>query len=276
VSKIISDQGNDATGNHSVIFEGVNIATLTEGIIAQHTRGGIYFDGAAYQHITPLTIGLDYGTFTNSYSTLAFPNVNISQQNNRLSLSCGCYAEKGKLCEHQAIVLNAILKQDEFRIFFDEKLRQEKFKKFAADYGLQYERDLDRFFKLEYSNKHAVISPRQASLMPVTRESLHALNEIIVPVAAPGKLPAEEDEKKVFVVLKEHKYYKYLFIELYQAQTTKEGKIKNPLTLVAPLDFIWETEDARQLKFYSGINKFQNHLNAKKNRSGHHSSPGDC
>ncbi|OKS86915.1 DEAD/DEAH box helicase [Mucilaginibacter polytrichastri] len=266
MSKIISDQG-DTTGNHSVIFEGVSIATLTEAIIAQHIRIGIYFDDRAYQHIIPSIIGLDYGTFTNQYSTIAFPPVSISQQNNRMSLSCGCNAGKGKLCEHQAEVLNAILKRDELRIFFDDVLRHDKIRKFAADYGLQHERDPDSFFQLEYSNKRTLITPRQASLMPVTRESLHALNEMIVPIAAPGKLPAEEDEQKVFVVLKEHKYYKYLFIELYKAQVTKEGKIKNPLTTVAPLDFIWETEDAQQLKFYSGINKFQNHLNAKKSEA---------
>jgi SNF2 family DNA or RNA helicase len=266
VSKIISDRGDDA-GNHSVIFEGVNVNTLTEDIIAQHTWAGIYADDKAYLHITPKKLELNYGVFTNQYATAGFPPVTITQQDNHISLSCSCYAEKGRLCEHQALTLQAILKRNDFRLFFDNKLRHNKLREFAADYGLQHEQDPDSFFKIEYNNRSVEISPRQASIMPVTRESLQALNQIILPLAEPVKPEAEEDGKKTFVVFKEHKYYKYLFMELYQAQTSKEGKIKNPLTQVAPLDFIWETEDAQQLRFYSGINKFQNHLNAKKSEA---------
>lgn len=263
MSKIISDQG-DTAGNHSVIFEGVTIETLSETVIAQHAPADIYTENKAYQYIIPVKLGLNYGVFIKQYSTIAFTQVSVSQQDDYISLSCACHAEEGRLCEHQAQVLNVIVKRNELRMFFDEKCRHEKLRKFAADYGLQNERDLDSFFKIEFDNKKLVIAPRQSSLMPVTRESLHALNELITPVTEPTILPAEEGNKKVIVVLKEHKYYKYLFIELYQAQTTKEGKIKNPLTQVSPLDFIWETEDARQVKFYTGISKFQNHLNAKK------------
>ncbi|MEO6979796.1 MAG: DEAD/DEAH box helicase, partial [Mucilaginibacter sp.] len=52
-----------------------------------------------------------------------------------------------------------------------------------------------------------------------------------------------------------------MFVELYRAEISKEGKIKNPLTALPPLDFIWETEDAQLLKFFTGIHKFQNHVN---------------
>ncbi|WCT10592.1 DEAD/DEAH box helicase [Mucilaginibacter jinjuensis] len=264
--KIISDQG-DTAENHSVIFEGVTIETLSEAIIAQHAPADIYTDGKAYQYVMPVKLGIGYGVFIKQYSTFAFPHVTVSQQDGFISLSCACHAEEGRLCEHQALVLNAIVKRDELRIFFDEKYRREKLQKFAADYGLQHEPDLDSFFKIEFDNKKLVIAPRQSSLMPVTRESLHALNELITPVAEPFILPTAEEGKKVFLVLKEHKYYKYLFIELYEAQTTKEGKIKNPTTPISPLDFVWKTEDTQQMKFYTGISKFQNHLNAKKSEA---------
>ncbi len=263
MSKIISDKG-DTARNHSVIFEGVSIAALSETIIAQHAPVNIYTDTKDYQYIMPVKLGLNYGVFIKQYSTIAFPPVTVAQQDNYISLSCTCHAEEGRLCEHQALVLNAIVKRDELRIFFDSKYRREKLQKFAADYGLQHEQDLDGFFKIEFDNKKLVITPRQSSLMPVTLESLHALNELIVPTTEPPNFPTIEEDKKVFVVLKEHKYYRYLFIELYQGQITKEGKIKNPLTQISPLDFIWETEDAQQVKFYTGISKFHNHLNAKK------------
>ena len=72
-------------------------------------------------------------------------------------------------------------------------------------------------------------------------------------------VPTVAEDQVVCVVLKQHKYYKYLLIELYQSQRTKEGKIKNPLTLMPPLDFIWKTDDGEHLKFYTAVHKFQNH-----------------
>ncbi|NCD72269.1 DEAD/DEAH box helicase [Mucilaginibacter agri] len=263
MSKIINDQ-EDRAGNHSVILDGVSIGTLTESDIARHASNGVYFDLKAHQHINPSKIGLGYGTFTNQFAGFAFPQVSVSQQQNVLSLSCSCYAEGGRLCEHQALVLNALIRNDELRLFFDDKLRHERLKIFATDYGLQNERDLDAFFQINYHNKKAVISPRSKALTPVTRESIYALNEIIVPLTEPQLQTTGSEDSKVFIVLKEHKYYKYLFIELYKAQTTKEGKVKNPCTLLPPLDFVWGVEDAAELKFYAAVNKFQNHLNAKK------------
>ena len=103
------------------------------------------------------------------------------------------------------------------------------------------------------------VSPVSTSLMPVTKESLSGLSDLIIPTV--DQL-VKDDERTVCVVIKQHKYYQYLFIELYSAQSTKEGKIKNPMASVNPLDLIWETDDSSRLKFYTGINKFQNHLNS--------------
>jgi hypothetical protein len=67
---------------------------------------------------------------------------------------------------------------------------------------------------------------------------------------------------KLVVVLKQHRFYKQLCIELYRAQTTIEGRLKNPLSFVNPLDIIWKTEQAPELKFFSGIARFQNNATA--------------
>jgi SNF2 family DNA or RNA helicase len=69
---------------------------------------------------------------------------------------------------------------------------------------------------------------------------------------------------KLVVVLKQHRFYKQLCIELYRAQTTLEGKLKNPLSFVNPLDLIWKTEHAPELKFFSGIARFQNNATASR------------
>ncbi|MCW3112821.1 MAG: hypothetical protein JWR18_1217, partial [Segetibacter sp.] len=70
--------------------------------------------------------------------------------------------------------------------------------------------------------------------------------------------------EKLIVVLKQHRFYKQLCIELYSAQTTKSGKLKNPLTLVNPLDIVWKTNEPDELKFFSGVARFQNNATANK------------
>jgi hypothetical protein len=70
--------------------------------------------------------------------------------------------------------------------------------------------------------------------------------------------------EKLLVVLKQHRFYKQLCIELYTAATTKAGKIKSPLTLVNPLDVVWTTNEPDELKFFSGVARFQNNATASK------------
>jgi superfamily II DNA or RNA helicase len=63
---------------------------------------------------------------------------------------------------------------------------------------------------------------------------------------------------RLVVVLKQHRFYKQLCIELYRSQTTQSGKLKNPLSFVNPLDIALKTNSPEELKFLSGIARFQN------------------
>ncbi|MGN6397477.1 MAG: DEAD/DEAH box helicase [Mucilaginibacter sp.] len=246
------------TESYSVVLKGVTISNLTTPAIAAHSHSGIYPDVADARHIFPLLLETDCGVFINKRTKAVFPEVAITQDKDFVTCTCACQTEKDKLCEHQALILSAIIARDELKVFFDPHLRHKKLKQFAADYGLENEPGLDTFFKIEYTNGHLGISPKLSSLLPVNKESLNLLNAVI----AADPIPAgAEVDSTVCIVLKQHKYYKYLFIELYKAGTTQEGKIKNPLIQIGPLDFIWETDDAGQLKFFSGIHKFQNHIN---------------
>jgi hypothetical protein len=259
VSNAFSNSDNNFT-DRTFILKDIPFESITETVIAQNSITGVYPDASSYIDIIPQYLSINEGTFAHQFDT-TFSPVTVAQHTEGILLTCGCETPHGKLCEHQALVLGAIARRDELGIFFNLTLRHQKLKKIAIDYGLENEPDLDRFFRIEYLNKKIAISPVSASLMPVTRESLSALNELIAP---PVHQPANEDERAICVVIKQHKYYKYLFIELYSAQTTKEGKIKNPMAVINPLDLIWETEDNNLLKFYTGINKFQNHLNSKR------------
>ncbi|MBD1392367.1 DEAD/DEAH box helicase [Mucilaginibacter sp. ZB1P21] len=251
--------------HHTFVLKGIPFETITEVTIARYAAVGVYFDAASYQHITPRFLEIDQGTFGHEYGNMNFPDVTIVQHSGQLLCSCTCNASAEKLCEHEAFVLAALIKRDELAIFFNATARRQKLKKVAADYGLENEADLDAFFNIRYEDKKLSITPALESLIPVTKESLFDMNQQVAP--APLFTPAQtaNDARQITcVVLRQHKYYKYLFIDLYTAQTAKDGKIKNPLTAVNPLDMIWATDDHQQLKFYTGINKFQNHLNSKR------------
>ena len=243
--------------HYGFVLKGFQIATLTEVDISRHCGIDIRTDQIETRFVLPSLIELNNGLFYSKNSSLAFEDVSIVQEPESLTLFCDCSAPKDKLCEHQAAVLLAILKKEEYRLFFDEKRRHEKLRKFAADYGLEQEPDLDAYFKVEYLHRTLEISPRSTGLLAVTRQSMEAMQAVVLPETE----PVTGNDNVVCIVFKEHKYYKYLFIELYSAQLSKEGKIKNPLTAIAPLDLIWKTEDSEQIRFFTGIHKFQQHVN---------------
>lgn len=254
MGKHFKQENNQHKGQ--VSLNNLTLPELTEEIISQHTSVSITIDLLGHHYIFPSELELNHGIFNNSRNAAQdFLPVTVVQESETLFLSCNCKNNHKQLCEHQAIVLTAILKKEDFRVFYDTNLRHDKLKKFAADYGLEHEPDLDKFFKINYEDKKLQISPRSPELLRITKESLDQLNAIIVEET----LPMVAADQPTFIVFRKHKYYKYLLIELYQGQQTKEGKIKNPLTLVPPLDSIWNTDDSEQLKFYTAIHKFQNH-----------------
>lgn len=258
--KIISHSEED----NSIIIKDIRFESLTEPIILQHASNGIFSDNKSLQFIYPKSLEINQGIFSNQYSSVVFPPVVVAKQGELVSISCECKAVKGRLCEHQAQVLLAIAKRDELRIFFDENYRYEQLRKAAADYGLAYETDLESLFDLKYSNKKVAITPKLHGLVAVNKESLANLKQVINKDSA---LKVADADQTTIVVLKQHKYYKHLVIELYEAKATKDGKIKNPLNPIVPLDKIWQTEDHEQLKFFTGVNNFQNTVDKEKSEA---------
>jgi SNF2 family DNA or RNA helicase len=255
VLKLTSDL-TDTTRNHNLLFKGATIAALNEVLIAQYASTAIFTEAVA--DVLPTHLEIDNGVFTNKRAVVAFPDVIVNQRTDQIALSCDCYSEPNKLCGHQALVLTAIVKRDELRVFYDQALRYEKIRKVAADYGLENEKEPDEYFSVTYSVNKIHIQPVSNTILPVTKESLDTLRASLLP----GPITIKETER-VSVVIRQHRYYKYLNIELYSAQLTLEGKLKNPLKQISPLDFVWETEDHEQLKFFTGIQKFQNRLDSK-------------
>lgn len=251
--------------DHAIIIQGCGISALSANFVFEHSPAVLHPDDHAYKNILSKKLAINAGIFTNQSGTLTFPDVSVSQNAAQILISCSCSEEGTRLCEHQSQVLLAILKTDEFLVFFDKKLRFDKLKAFAADYGLENEPDLESFFELGYLHKKLLITPRLPGLFPVTREGLKVLKDLLGNELPANLPPLEDEENLTGLVFKQHKYYKNLLIELFEAKVTKEGKIKNPLKFILPRELVWQSEDKQELKFYTGIGAFQNVLDPARN-----------
>ena len=80
------------------------------------------------------------------------------------------------------------------------------------------------------------------------------------------QLPLREQQpegKQRILVLRRHKYYTHFYAELYEAEISGKGGLKNPLVLLDPLDFMWQANDPDVLKFYAAIIRFKNSYDAE-------------
>lgn len=261
----ITIQKDFSSPDHAIVIEGHGISSLSAKFIFEHSPAALHSQDF-YKHIFPKKLALNAGTFTNQSGTLSFPDVNILQTAEQLQISCACSEEEKRLCEHQSHVLLAILKNDDLRIFFDEKLRFKRLKSFAAEFGLQTETDLERFFEIGYQQRKVLITPRSPGLLPANKAGLNNLQIQLGLEINLSPPPWPDEEKITGLVLKQHKYYKNLLVELFDAQITKEKKIKNPLSFLSPRDLIWQSEDKKELKFYTGITAFQNALDPARSQ----------
>jgi hypothetical protein len=248
------------------LLAGVTVSSLTYALIARHSSAEAMAAGTSGFALQPSHIELNKAIISGISPFGRFPEVTVVQQPEGLVLACGCPIPKNGLCEHQTQVLQTLLNRPELRVFFDAGLRKEKIMPVAATYGLAQEDNLDQYFTLAYQNKGLQISPRNPELLPVTPESQALLQEKLI---APQRLPfrgngGEANPNTVrIVVLGEHKYYRHLTVELLEATTTQAGKVKNPLNALNPLDFIWQTDQPSELKFYTALARFQNNYNAE-------------
>lgn len=249
---------------HSYTVRSGPFEQLTEHIIAQHSPVALYTDSATGKDIFPESLQLNQGIFTKGGYTRHFPVVSVLQEDQHITLACSCTATHGQLCEPMAQVLIAILRREEFQVFFNPVLRRQMLLPVAADYGLEAASDLDVYFEPVFHHKLS-IRARMPELTAVTTASMRQLQDSIGQGTGEPQLPAaHKGGQKTCVVLRQHKFYRYLVAELYQGAITKDGKLKNPLAAVAPLERLWDWEDADHVKFFTAIHKFQQHSDGKR------------
>ncbi|WP_316824946.1 DEAD/DEAH box helicase [Pedobacter miscanthi] len=247
---------------YDYILKDFNLKNLSQIVILKHLNGLVHTDVKGFYQLFPEQLEIDYAAFSDESSGLPFPIVQVQQHSNSVKLSCRCATPKNKLCEHQARVLYNILQRQDLLIFFDGNLRQRKLAKIALDYGLEKEQNLDLLFNLKYGHGQLEIKPKMDALQPFNKEAQQQLQELLLPAVKPKpKVEAKNIQDKMILVLGQHRYYNNLTVELFEAETTKSGKIKNPLKGINPADLLFKTDDHELLKFYSGIGTFQQNYN---------------
>ena len=213
-------------------------------------------------NIVPREIALNSATFIHTADGLQSAVV-VMKENNKLITSCTCSNTNGHICNHQYETLYNVLKREDFRIFFDDSLRLEKIRKFSIPFGLENEPDPEAFFRVDYREGGVQISPKNPALLAIKPESMHHLQRKFLNYA-PAVPVSNSEEHSLFIILRHHKYYRHLYIELVEAKTSKEGKPKNPFTPVNPLDELWKTEDPKLIKFFTAVSRFQSNTGGKK------------
>jgi SNF2 family DNA or RNA helicase len=103
--------------------------------------------------------------------------------------------------------------------------------------------------------------PEQESPFP---EIIHPKSRLLKKQTWTLPLTEQQPEgKKRILVLRRHKYYTHFYAEIYDAEIAVNGKLKNPLVLLDPLDFLWKVNDPDVLKFYAAILRFKNSYDAE-------------
>ncbi len=227
-----------------------------------YTEGWIA-GGLSEKQLSVVLLEPDTGVFSYVQAANYAVEVTVLNQREQLTLLCNCGADSGRICDFQSLVLHTISSNDEIRLFFDTVLRRKRLMVPAPEYGLEHEPDLDLFFNSAYTANKTVFTPKQLSLLPVTADSISLLADILLPQTASAFPNTDPGPVTRCIVLRRHKFYKNLVVELYEAQTTKEGKLKNPLARIEAQELIWSTTDTAQVKFFTAIAGFENKSDTK-------------
>ncbi|MBC7381664.1 MAG: DEAD/DEAH box helicase [Bacteroidia bacterium] len=246
---------------HQYIIQNFVIGELNSLLLLKHGADIVKSDKKTYLELIPQHIAVNFVSFITDNE-----EVSISLAEQALVLNCTCALPKNKLCAHQVQALYNIKDRLQIKIYFDPILRQDQIKKVAKDYGFENESNLEDFFELEYNAREVGIKLTVKELYAVNAATKLYINEQVLPESNKFTLPLDTNDlgSKLIVVFSENRFYKLFTISLFEALTGNDGKIKNLLTQVNPLDLIWKLEQTDELKFFGGIAKFQNNYEADR------------
>ncbi|OON68946.1 DEAD/DEAH box helicase [Hymenobacter sp. CRA2] len=255
----VSDDNLPAPASHQYLLRGLRVPTLTSADVRAHCAVPLLADARTLAGVQPEELAVDQGIFSaapGAAGVLAFPAVAVQQLPQGLLLACACLQPNTSLCEHEALVLLSIVQRKELRLFFDAPARHAFLRTAARDYGLEDAADPDEHFRLDYQRPGTLsVVPRRPDLYPVTSTANQEL--VTQLLAGARRTPPPPPAQQQLLVLARHRYYGHLTLQLAEAATTTTGKLKNPVTVLSPLDGIWQLEQPAEVKFFTGIARLQ-------------------
>ncbi|MCX2574684.1 DEAD/DEAH box helicase [Pedobacter sandarakinus] len=257
------EEENQALANpYDYVLQDFNLENLNGVFILKHLNQQINTAERGFFDLYPIQIELNFAAFEHLDQEKFFPVVQIRQEENLVRLSCRCATPKNKLCEHQAQVLYNLLHREDFAIFFDQPLRNQRLTKLAVNYGLAHESNLDLHFNISYEAGALSIKPVIPQLQSFGKSEQDLMKDLLLPKQKDVLQKLKQiDIHKTIMVLGNHRYYSNLNIELYETERTRAGKIKNPLKNIDVNALKFKADDIDELKFYSGVGVFQQNYN---------------
>jgi SNF2 family DNA or RNA helicase len=252
---------NETVGNSSFLFENFSFDELSEEFIE-------HFSLLAPSNIIRRNI-CDYyeleinrGKFYNivSYWDNARVEVEFKPETKELLLSCNCKTIKRKMCSHQTTMLYILHNNDEIAFYFNPKTRHEKFKSYAKTYGLENEENLDDYFTVTRVYGSLTISPKKKELLLLSEENKARLKQQLLPKQKNIKeelQSTKSTENEYGVVFSQNRYYESFYIYFFEANLSKEGKIKNPLRALSPISLMENYEEIEAIRFLSALSYFK-------------------
>lgn len=256
----MADINTAASDKQPYVFRKFKMEALNTPFILNHCSEQVNSDQRGFFDIHPIHITINEAAFSRFSDSPSRLEVGISLAEDTLAVSCRCTAPGSALCRHQAQALFNLMQRTELRVFFDKQLRRTIMLQEAVKYGLENEPDLDAHFEIRLQDGNLQVSPFKKELFPVEKFGAEVLDTAPTTVhdAIPAMLFSQKENAKVVLVVGKHRFYKHLVVTLFETAIAKNGKIKNPLKAIKPLDFIWKTNDNEVLKFLTAIARFQN------------------
>nr|WP_294895394.1 DEAD/DEAH box helicase [uncultured Pedobacter sp.] len=241
---------------HRFVFEDFSFEGFSEQQVLKYLKSELT---PSNLKVYPLNLHVNQASFEVGDGKKTNPIVTLIKGEKQLLLSCDCAFNHSEqfLCDYQAKAISTICNKPEYQIFFDEKQRNQIFKAEASAYGLEYEEDLSHYFELIFEDNSYSVKAKNPQIVPLNSSALKALKTKLTEVVSFSPQSQNLGKTKI-IVLKQHKYYRHLCIDFYEVSLTKDGSMKNPLVPLNPLDFIWNTEQPEEIKFFSALQKFAN------------------
>ncbi|WP_164108718.1 MULTISPECIES: DEAD/DEAH box helicase [Sphingobacterium] len=250
---------------HTVVLQHIILSSCSVYDLMRYlAAGSTGLDLDRYATIYPLHIDLNEGLFTRESVDTTPPTVGVLQEEYTLTLTCTCTSISDKLCIHQLEVIDAVLRQEDYRIFFDSRLRDSCFRYLARDYGLDKEKEMDAFFYLQYEAGKTNVYPKERGLLRIDR-TFYKKNNFARTKSKRDVASFSADSKNWVLVLSKHRFYDQMQFLLYEVSFSQHGKLRSPITAVDLTRQILAESDVAYLKFLTAMLSLQSRFEGGSN-----------